>query len=87
MGVFTRHAHTESYTGRMADEEAQEEPTMEIDSTAELTPMQMMAVSLHEMYKSFLFAGFEDDQAMYLVVETMGQGIQELRDNTHDEED
>ena len=71
----------------MADEEAQEEPSMEIDSTAELTPMQIMAVSLHEMYKSFLFAGFNDDQAMYLVVETMSTGIQELRENIDGEED
>ena len=60
---------------------------MEIDSTAELTPMQIMAVSLHEMYKSFLFAGFNDDQAMYLVVETMSTGIQELRENIDGEED
>ena len=70
----------------MADEEAQEEPMETMDSEAGLTPLQMMAVSLHEMYQSFLFAGFSDEQAIYLVVETMGNGIQELRENIDDEE-
>ena len=86
MGVVRQHAHNESYTETMADDEAQE-PEVEIDQTAELSPMQMAAVSMHELYQSYLFAGFNDDQAMYLLVETMGNGIHELRENIDDEED
>lgn len=87
VGVSVEHAHTLNYTELMAEEEIQGNENMDVDATAELTPMQMMAVSVHEMYTAFVFAGFDNDQAMYLTVETMRNGVEELRENIDDEED
>jgi hypothetical protein len=84
VGVLIQHAHTDSYTKTMADEEAGK--GVEIDPSSMLTPMEMMAIALNEMFKAFIKAGFSEDQALYLVVETMGQGFHEVRERLDDEE-
>lgn len=84
MGVLIQHAQTHSYTKTMADEEAQNR--VEIDPSVRLTPLEMMAIALNEMFNAFVRAGFSEDQALYLIVETMRDGVYELREKLDDEE-
>ena len=36
-----------------------------------LTPMQQMAVQVHEMFRAYVYAGFTEAQAMQLVITHM----------------
>lgn len=52
-------------------------------SEIQLTPLQVMAIGFHEMYTAYMDAGFDDEQALYLIVELARNGV----GTRYDEED
>ena len=52
-----------------------------------LTPLEVLAVAIHEMYTAFVFAGFSEQQALVLVSDNMANGILHLQENLEDDEE
>ena len=42
------------------------EDAIRVDINASFSPMQLMATAVHEMFKSFRLAGFNEKQALHL---------------------
>lgn len=70
----------------MSDEEAKR-PDDEALADGDLTPLAAIAVALHEMFTAFVFAGFTEQQALYLVADNMSAGITHIQENLEDDEE
>ena len=52
----------------------QDQPEIPAELDEEWTPFREMAVAFHEMYESFVWAGFTEDQAIRLVATMAKEG-------------
>lgn len=59
----------------------QQDNNSRIELVEQLTPLQEMAVVLHETYSAFVYAGFNENQAMELTMNMTQFGISDEGDD------